>query len=723
MVYHIKAFELSDMYTEDTYVYGCASLQSGEIDSSIEMKLIDFANSTAVSIDKVRFGKDKVVALISYATQNIFNYASYSAAINSIYAKEHGYYFYLVDADQNNFEPADSRWNKVKIIENFLSYRDDIDYFVWLDSDLIVMDFNFDLINDVIDKYSDAHIIASRDPRPENGLINTGNIIVKNSVFSRVFFDSWWNAFDRAAGMDQHVFDKIWDLGQKCSKAKNESIDDSYIECKYTKEESEKSIIMLEAAALNSQFPAWINQKKHDSFLHLAGVSSFARKKIFQSGLQEICRAVQDTNKRILGHQLNLEIFFLYDIITNNTMYIEEAKKLTSEIVNITESIGSSTIPDIIHIQNLQGRGRDCRQVGYTTDQAGEIPENLVFIENTKVLYQLMITTWDFAKRYKSDDAQYLLEILQNILDSAYNHLVEIKETKKRLELLLNIEVHVNELIRITDIEMQEQNKVQSMYYTFKFYGFLAKEYSDFTNNDASSLCNPVFKKEILALDKAYNIWLSMDMSKWYGSGNSYSDPGKEVIGMRARYGSLLCECGEMTSTTMGISALFDSIEIIDRTWGQKLKYSGIQLLTRKNTLVKETNDTTRNDEDTPYIPAYVLKNAFGVYLSMIGCFMKSFDGVVQLSTINFVGEPVVGFQNDEIKVPIDIEVQDFFSAQVKLLFNHFLNSDDNEIHNLADEFSEFFRNTVYRYEKARSQYNKEEITSKNKKWKRKKRR
>ena len=119
-------------------------------------------------------------------------------------------------------------------------------------------------------------------------------------------------------------------------------------------------------------------------------------------------------------------------------------------------------------------------------------------------------------------------EILQNILDTAYNHLVELKGTKNRLELLFRVEEYVNELIRITDTD-SKQNKVQSLYYRFKFYGFLANEYSDYTNgnDDGEGSCNTGFKNEISALDNAYKVWQSMDLSNWYGSGNSYSDPGE----------------------------------------------------------------------------------------------------------------------------------------------------------------------------------------------------
>ena len=62
--------------------------------------------------------RNKSIQLVSYATPSIFDYASYSLAINSIYALRNGYGMRLIDAGVGGHEPHDSRWNKVKILED-----------------------------------------------------------------------------------------------------------------------------------------------------------------------------------------------------------------------------------------------------------------------------------------------------------------------------------------------------------------------------------------------------------------------------------------------------------------------------------------------------------------------------------------------------------------------------------------------------------------------------
>ena len=60
------------------------------------------------------------IKLVSYATPGIFDYAAYSLAINSIYALRNGYDMIMIDAERGDHEPHDSRWNKVKILEDLL---------------------------------------------------------------------------------------------------------------------------------------------------------------------------------------------------------------------------------------------------------------------------------------------------------------------------------------------------------------------------------------------------------------------------------------------------------------------------------------------------------------------------------------------------------------------------------------------------------------------------
>ena len=243
------------------------------------------------------------VTLVSYSTPGIYEYAGYSLAINAIYARKHGYSIVNVPPDEGNYEPHDSRWNKVKIMEKLVAESQEQgkggEYFVWLDSDLILLDLNFDLEKDIISAHPDANIIMSRDPRPENGIANTGAIVIKSSEFSLAFLKKWFHAFDRKAGMDQHIFDrvysrvKVWNGGRETAHYGDDSGEGTILDSLSDGEFSSR-FVFLAPNAINTNFPAWHNQVQGDKVLHLAGLSITVRREVFRAGLGNICNATRE---------------------------------------------------------------------------------------------------------------------------------------------------------------------------------------------------------------------------------------------------------------------------------------------------------------------------------------------------------------------------------------------------------------------------------------------
>ena len=53
------------------------------------------------------------IILVTYATENLFEYFKYSFFVNEAYATRNGYNLVLLDADRSNFVPARPTWNKV----------------------------------------------------------------------------------------------------------------------------------------------------------------------------------------------------------------------------------------------------------------------------------------------------------------------------------------------------------------------------------------------------------------------------------------------------------------------------------------------------------------------------------------------------------------------------------------------------------------------------------
>ena len=133
-------------------------------------KLIQIANRT-VPYHKdiarpVPFGPSIQIGIVSYATKNIWNYAAYAMAINSAYAEYNGYTLTILDESSGSFEDSDSRWNKVAILERALNpikgWAQDMDYLVWIDADLVFLDFSFRLESVVSEaRNPKAHIFVS----------------------------------------------------------------------------------------------------------------------------------------------------------------------------------------------------------------------------------------------------------------------------------------------------------------------------------------------------------------------------------------------------------------------------------------------------------------------------------------------------------------------------------------------------------------------------------
>jgi len=189
-----------------------------------------------------------------------------------------GFKFTLLSPEQGfQYYSNDERWNKVKILMNSIhpdsGWGRDYDYVVFLDADLVVLDLKYDL-RELVKAHDWAHMLASRDTETQNGVVNSGLyrlycnlpafvriivsntcsagfIIMKNSPWSYQFLENWWGTPEtREMATDQHAFSTLW---------------------MENKQQLESKVALLAPDVLNSDFPAWRNQKYHDQVLHLAG--------------------------------------------------------------------------------------------------------------------------------------------------------------------------------------------------------------------------------------------------------------------------------------------------------------------------------------------------------------------------------------------------------------------------------------------------------------------
>lgn len=145
--------------------------------------------------------------LITYSTVNIQQYSLYSYGVNAAFAEMHNYSILATTPSTGHmYELNDQRWNKVAIIAEIVqTHAYDGRYVVWLDADLIVTRLEF-LLQSITTANAWADLIVCADSNRENGLVNTGAMIVKRSSWSAAFFRRWWTAFDRSAGTVEFYF-------------------------------------------------------------------------------------------------------------------------------------------------------------------------------------------------------------------------------------------------------------------------------------------------------------------------------------------------------------------------------------------------------------------------------------------------------------------------------------------------------------------------------------
>ena len=94
------------------------------------------------------------LTLVSFVSPSIAMYATYSTAINALFAQHKRYLYRVMTPEMgHDHEPFDRRWNRVKILLSFMEdaatagymEANTTTYYMWMDADLIVLDFHVDI--------------------------------------------------------------------------------------------------------------------------------------------------------------------------------------------------------------------------------------------------------------------------------------------------------------------------------------------------------------------------------------------------------------------------------------------------------------------------------------------------------------------------------------------------------------------------------------------------
>lgn len=291
------------------------------------------------------------VGIVTYATEDIWNYTAYSLAVNEAYAEHNGYIMLHLDPSTAKFDEYDARWNKIKILEEALDpekgWGRNLDYIMWVDADLIFLDLGLRLEQVAADNPK-ADVIISAEHAGSSTLVNSGTVMVRNTRWARKFLSDWWNYGARKLYSDQEQFDLLYE------SRRNEMI---------------QHIAILPPDALNSDPPAMTKQKPHNQVLHLMGEHTHYRMKAFGNAFKEICRKVNDTKNKVenslpLAQQLtntvtNLHQWTLDSYYEEMTERMNKYKKLMSEGLNDIKA--SRLLANAVHhyAHALEHRGKE----------------------------------------------------------------------------------------------------------------------------------------------------------------------------------------------------------------------------------------------------------------------------------------------------------------------------------------------------------------------------
>ncbi len=199
-----------------------------------------------------------ITSVISGAAKD---YAEIPSTVNHRYAKYYGYDYYV---ENSRLSPRHPCWDKVLLALDSLNKGYD---YVWIvDADLMILNHQINLLTNIIQPHSTAHVILSSDASNagvfDKPWVNTGSIVYKNSEWTREFLSHWWT------NSGEYLDKPLWE-----QSALNELIQVS--------EEIKQNIAILPEQALNSVFTHECNDA--DQFcLHLMAISNAERKALFE---------------------------------------------------------------------------------------------------------------------------------------------------------------------------------------------------------------------------------------------------------------------------------------------------------------------------------------------------------------------------------------------------------------------------------------------------------
>ena len=293
-------------------------------------------------------------SIVTYATSDIHEYAAYSLSLNAAYSEAHAYSFHILSPQTGaEYEPGDQRWNKVRILLEALEGVDNsarADYVLWLDADLVVLDPSLDL-ESLIAQAPAADILICADPEPAEifSLVNTGAVLVRNTLWSRRFLRKWWGeSASRLASWDQHIFTRLY-LGQNREEGSGEVVDEDWSAIAM-----QMHIHLMAPDALNTRRPATLHHHATCPALHLVGALGLHRALVFGEAWRNMCMfACVGSDLQIPLPQAGLSKERLVAI---ETTLLGSRQMRAEDLVNKITMMPSTALPDAITMGELRSQ-------------------------------------------------------------------------------------------------------------------------------------------------------------------------------------------------------------------------------------------------------------------------------------------------------------------------------------------------------------------------------
>ncbi len=589
--------------------------------------VLKYANKSVNSEDVVSSEANTIknrVCLLTSVTDNILSYAAYAIAINTMYATYRNYSIHIINMDDcvvngDNVRSSikDARWHKIYLLMNALSPSPDnpyadCEFVVWLDADLVVLDFDFqfeELIReaeqalqqsisnsaaDSVDGILSIDLIMSRDVANAPFVSNSGCIVVRNSDWSRRLLGLWFSSYDRERCCDQNAF--TWLYNRRIPA------------------DIQSHVALLPTDRINSDFPAWRNQRSSGQFLHLAGLNTLYRVRVFRQGLANVCGS-----SRRLPPQLGLDRAFLQqELSLLNGLRLEalaRIRRLTElgdscgrgECDNeqkaiaeaLLQSVGCARAVESTAAVALCVRGALDDIVKYDDDEhrldSDGLTESLFDQVQQKAL---QVRIWVFRQlsdvaRGEHGEPLQVLELVREAVSAGFELVILLERdggaTSHKLsaepreeeaesttsgeqasicpsmQLRRSLLAEIDQLLQTADGALtgwESQATVDSFSSVFAYYRFKHAQLSAntyFGHTATTVALNGDVALRISWLQRAASAWSSMASThNFYGTQYVLADPQREIAAVHSELGLLHCTQGRHAE---GLAALAVSID------------------------------------------------------------------------------------------------------------------------------------------------------------------